>query len=318
LYVTMTTVEGTTAEDKFKVLKDRLETVLNDGKDREDVLAVLDLIDKEKKDMTLALLKKTRLGVPVGKLTKDSDPDISQQAKKIISEWKKLTETKTNSGSSSESKKTVTKRPSEDDLPSVGGTPAKRSKKTSETKPTPAKSTTPPATASTSSGSSVRDKLRGLVERALSKEKEKEGETFLYSPAEAAKWLEQAVFEKHNSIASEDYISHMRMLFLNFDSSSRSDLRREVLDTEDIRQWASMSSEQLMSSEQRRELKANQEERLRVLKGKDPLANVAEGINQCSRCGSRRIATFQLQTRGADEPMTVFYTCADCKKRWRS
>lgn len=320
-------MELITAEDEFTKLKERLDSVVEQGADRDAVLAVLDLISKKKDAMTLAVLKKTRLGVPVGHLTKNADPDVAEQARAIVRAWKKLVP--------ASPKKEAAKRTGAD-ADAHTDPPAKRTKheSTAGTPEAAADAATPaPAHAPARVPSPervhaapvredkvdpVRARMRGLLERALAKEEEKEGESFCYTPQEAARCLEGAVYDKHGHTTGEDYGEHMRMLYLNLDSAPRSDLRRAVLDTEDIRRWASMSSEQLMSDKQRTQLQKNEEDLLRTLKGVDPLANVTEGVNQCSRCGSRRIATYQLQTRGADEPMTVFYTCADCKKRWRS
>ncbi len=44
-------------------------------------------------------------------------------------------------------------------------------------------------------------------------------------------------------------------------------------------------------------------------------ATVIEGMYTCE-CGSRKTTFFQLQIRGADEPMTSFITCVECKKQW--
>lgn len=46
--------------------------------------------------------------------------------------------------------------------------------------------------------------------------------------------------------------------------------------------------------------------------------DVPEGLLQCGKCKSKRVAWYQMQTRSADEPMTVFATCAECGKRWKS
>jgi len=37
----------------------------------------------------------------------------------------------------------------------------------------------------------------------------------------------------------------------------------------------------------------------------------------CRKCGSARIVVEQKQTRSADEGFTTFFTCVDCKCRWR-
>lgn len=44
---------------------------------------------------------------------------------------------------------------------------------------------------------------------------------------------------------------------------------------------------------------------------------IATNLYQCSRCGERKCAMYQLQTRSADEPMTTFVTCLVCDKRWK-
>jgi len=38
---------------------------------------------------------------------------------------------------------------------------------------------------------------------------------------------------------------------------------------------------------------------------------------KCHRCGKRECTYYELQTRSADEPMTIFITCVNCGKRWR-
>lgn len=41
------------------------------------------------------------------------------------------------------------------------------------------------------------------------------------------------------------------------------------------------------------------------------------GLVRCKTCGSADIAWQQKQTRGADEAMTIFCTCSNCKTRWK-
>lgn len=42
-----------------------------------------------------------------------------------------------------------------------------------------------------------------------------------------------------------------------------------------------------------------------------------EGIFVCGKCGSKKTTYYSLQTRSADEPMTNFITCCECKHRWK-
>ena len=38
---------------------------------------------------------------------------------------------------------------------------------------------------------------------------------------------------------------------------------------------------------------------------------------KCRKCGSRSTSYYEVQTRSADEPMTQFITCLNCKNRWK-
>jgi len=44
---------------------------------------------------------------------------------------------------------------------------------------------------------------------------------------------------------------------------------------------------------------------------------VQDGIFQCWKCSSKKTTYYSLQTRSADEPMTNFITCVNCKHRWK-
>jgi transcription elongation factor S-II len=37
----------------------------------------------------------------------------------------------------------------------------------------------------------------------------------------------------------------------------------------------------------------------------------------CTRCHKRECTYYEMQTRSADEPMTIFITCMNCGKHWR-
>lgn len=37
----------------------------------------------------------------------------------------------------------------------------------------------------------------------------------------------------------------------------------------------------------------------------------------CERCQAKEAYFFQMQTRSADEPMSTFYRCVECKHQWK-
>jgi DNA-directed RNA polymerase subunit M/transcription elongation factor TFIIS len=42
-----------------------------------------------------------------------------------------------------------------------------------------------------------------------------------------------------------------------------------------------------------------------------------DGVFTC-RCGSKKTVYYSMQTRSADEPMTVFVSCLKCRKNWKT
>lgn len=43
---------------------------------------------------------------------------------------------------------------------------------------------------------------------------------------------------------------------------------------------------------------------------------VVEGIDICFKCKSQKIIKLEVQTRSADEAMSIFLVCVQCKNRW--
>lgn len=41
------------------------------------------------------------------------------------------------------------------------------------------------------------------------------------------------------------------------------------------------------------------------------------GVYKCRKCGCDKTTQFEMQTRSADEPMTLFITCVECGNSWK-
>ena len=69
---------------------------------------------------------------------------------------------------------------------------------------------------------------------------------------------------------------------------------------------------------QKRDLDWSKKNRDRLNKqiGVDESINMDQCINP--KCRSKRLSNHEKQTRSADEPMTQFFECLDCGKRWRT
>ncbi len=46
--------------------------------------------------------------------------------------------------------------------------------------------------------------------------------------------------------------------------------------------------------------------------------DVTKGAVDCPKCGSEETLSVEQQTRSADEPMSIFSNCLQCKWRWRA
>lgn len=44
---------------------------------------------------------------------------------------------------------------------------------------------------------------------------------------------------------------------------------------------------------------------------------VTEGLYTCFKCKGKKTYQYEMQTRSADEPMTIFITCANCENTWK-
>ena len=42
-----------------------------------------------------------------------------------------------------------------------------------------------------------------------------------------------------------------------------------------------------------------------------------DGVFKCGKCKSKKTTYTQVQTRSADEPMTIFAVCLNCENRWK-
>jgi len=62
------------------------------------------------------------------------------------------------------------------------------------------------------------------------------------------------------------------------------------------------------------ELKIHKDMRKEYLKRE--IKNQA-GFFVCGRCKSNKTTYYQMQTRSADEPMTVFVSCLNCERNWK-
>ena len=129
--------------------------------------------------------------------------------------------------------------------------------------------------------------------------------------------------EKRNIIKSWDnklfvkiYVNKARSLFMNLDPSSvigNKDILKNIKN-KDLTKIAFMSFQELypqlwkqfMDEKYKRDKLMYEEQ-----------AEAMTDVYKCGRCKSRKCTYYELQTRSADEAMTIFITCLNCGNRWK-
>lgn len=55
----------------------------------------------------------------------------------------------------------------------------------------------------------------------------------------------------------------------------------------------------------------------KIIWQKDIQKNLSKTEKICEKCNFNEASFFEMQTRSADEPMTIFYCCVRCKHTWK-
>jgi transcription elongation factor S-II len=189
---------------------------------------------------------------------------------------------------------------------------AKSIEKTSKARAAPP---SPASVASPTSGDAMRDKVRRLLADALFRPDDRIVDGRAAADRVAAD-VETAMFDQLKGV-SADYKMKLRELKFNLSDGKNRDLREEVLTgslgAADV---VRMASKDLANAEKKEERRKMHEHNMReAAAGNKPAASTNEF--RCGKCRKRECTYYQMQTRGADEPLTTFVHCVNCDNRWR-
>lgn len=305
-------MSGSAEEDVMRIRK-KLENVTEQIKEvgsKGDSGQALDLLKSlNETKMNLQILTKTRIGMTVNALRKTSqDEEVVTLAKNLIKAWKKFLPDNSGSGSSEKEKKD--KRKSDGDGSASNGKGTEKDKKDglpNHLKSFPRK------------GSATTDDVRLSCRKMLANALRGDGDMLdgiVSTPEELAEIIEDKIFEK-NKQTNPKYKAQVRSRVFNLKDKKNPALRENVLcgviKPEKI---AVMTSEEMASDEVKRQrekfIKEGVDEaRLAVKEG------TSTDLLKCGKCRESKCTYFEMQTRSADEPMTVFVLCNNCGNRWK-
>lgn len=109
------------------------------------------------------------------------------------------------------------------------------------------------------------------------------------------------------------YIDHLRSIYTNLKTQN---IASQVIDGKVKPQTLAFMTHQEMCPDRWSELIA-----AKSIKDKNKFEQNIEAMTDiftCRKCKSKKCSFYQLQTRSADEPMTIFVSCLDCGQRWKT
>jgi len=323
--------------DRILSLKDNLCAAV-ENEDHTKALQLLEQLESEQ--ITLAVLQETKVGVTVGKLRKHSDSRLAQASAKIVAKWKTVvpppltsaTPTKTDTNKTT-SCTIATNTKAEPPTPTPSPSKTTHSTVISDAQ---RKRSSPPIE-SVESPSSKRPKLqhaekperkaspplnsgyppdpRMKIRETLAAQLEPTGEGERDAQKLAAE-IEQEVFNMFGD-TDKAYYAKCRQLRFNLGHKTR-ELRNRVMCGEVTpARLCQMTVEELAPKVLQDQRAKIREEQKRNIQPTNPEDLAESDQYECKKCGKRMTKLRQLQTRGADEPMTTFVTCLACGNHWR-
>lgn len=255
--------------------------------DAEEVVMVLERL--EKVNISVPLLEKTKIGFMINKLRKSSEPSVALKAKSILKRWK-----------------TMVKKP------------AVVERVKSEGPHFSAPKLQVPISF-TEDVFKIDDEMRLIVREKFA--------TFLGDSFDSemqkrycAYRMEESMFDHFKSV-SKEYKAQFRSILFNLKDESNLEfnakLCHQMIPFEAVPVLTSVE----MASSERLEMigkiKSDAQESARSDWDKEHMMGGTTDMWRCGKCGERKCTYYQMQTRGADEPMTNFVTCTVCENRWK-
>lgn len=109
------------------------------------------------------------------------------------------------------------------------------------------------------------------------------------------------------------YVDHLRSMYVNLKNTKLVSMVNNCeIKSQDI---AFMTHQEICPEKWEEAIKAKS---IRDKNKFEQNLEAATDTFKCRKCHSKKCTYYQMQTRSADEPMTIFVTCIDCGNRWKT
>ena len=121
-----------------------------------------------------------------------------------------------------------------------------------------------------------------------------------------------------NPIFIKIYINKSRSLYMNLDKNghiNNNTLIKKIFSSKfDLNNIAFMSYQEIFPEHWKKLLDEKYKREMAIYEDKP---EAMTDMFKCGRCKQKQCTYYELQTRSADEAMTIFITCVNCGNRWR-
>jgi transcription elongation factor S-II len=156
----------------------------------------------------------------------------------------------------------------------------------------------------------VREKMGSVLSSPPEVKINLEKGIFNYALQEATK--AKVVKKWENSVFVQIYMDRLRTVMTNLPS-----MAQQVCSGEVAPQTVAFMTHQEFRPDRWKKL-IDEKIKRDAFKFTGDLVEASTDMYTCKKCKSKRCTYYEMQTRSADEPATVFITCLDCGKRWRN
>ena len=116
------------------------------------------------------------------------------------------------------------------------------------------------------------------------------------------------------------YLNRVLEIIHNLKDENNNEFRNNIIDGKiKPEELCTMDATEMLNKNKQEEIEKQIKERIDEVRTdwNEKNGEVTEGVYKCRVCGGKKTIQHEQQTRSADEPMTLFITCVNCKNTWK-
>ena len=114
------------------------------------------------------------------------------------------------------------------------------------------------------------------------------------------------------------YINRVLEILHNIKDDKNEEFRQNIVDGKiSPEELSTMDENDMLNKNKRKEIENKIDNKIKALIVVEEISK-EEGVYTCPKCHNKKTTQQELQTRSADEPMTIFITCQVCGNRWKN